>query len=425
MTAEAKEKEENVRFGLLGRKLAHSFSPRIHGLLGGYAYGLFEKELEELERFLKETKLLGMNVTIPYKKAVLPFLASVSEEAKRIGSVNTLVRRAEGWHGYNTDYAGFRHMVERSGFQMKGRKGLVLGSGGASLAVRTALEDMEASDIVVISRSGPDNYDNLERHSDADFIVNTTPVGMFPETGRAAVSLEAFPNCRAVFDLIYNPARTKLMMEAEEKGLICSGGLPMLVGQAAGSADLFLEVLDPEENRRISEECIEAVTAQIASETANVILIGMPGCGKSLVGKLLADRLGRPFLDLDQEFAKRFGRTPEETILAEGENAFRMLESALIADTGRYTGYVISTGGGCVTREDNYRPLHQNGTIVWLTRDIKRLSSKGRPITQKEGAAALYAKREPMYTRFADIKVSNDGEPAQAAEEILRAMVKI
>lgn len=403
------------RYGLLGEKLGHSFSPRIHAMLCGYEYGLVELERPQLEGFLASTELDGMNVTIPYKKDVLPYCAWLSDAVKRIGSANTLVRRADGWHAHNTDYFGFRYMVESCGCEPKGKKAVVLGAGGASVAVVTALEDMGAEPVVVISRKGEDNYGNLQRHSDAKIVVNATPVGMYPNTGAAAVSLDAFPQCEAVFDLVYNPARTKLIMDAESRGLVCRSGLSMLVAQAHKAAELFT-------GSSIPKERIEEILSVLEKETENIILIGMPGSGKSSVGKMLSQLSGRHFIDADEEFERVNSISAGDMIRAQGEDAFRRAETALLSELGKRSGLIIATGGGCVTREENYPLLHQNGVIFCLTRSLEKLPTEGRPLSQQNSLLELYAKRRPMYERFADHMTDNDsGSIADAAVQILEA----
>ena len=404
------------RYALLGEHLGHSFSPQIHAMLCGYEYTLREVERGALPDFLENCGLDGMNVTIPYKKEVLPYCAYISDEVRRIGSANTLVRRAGGWHAYNTDYCGFRYLLESCGYSPEGKKAVVLGNGGAAVAVITALEDMGAGEVVVISRRGENNYDNLNLHRDADVVVNTTPLGMYPNTGAAAVSLESFPHCRAVFDLIYNPARTKLIMEAEARGLICRGGLPMLVAQAHRAAELFT-------GREIPKSRIEEILRVLERETENIVLIGMPGCGKSSVGKELAALTGRQFIDADEEFLRVNGISPGNMIVAEGEEAFRQAETALLSELGKRSGLIIATGGGCVTREENYPLLHQNGEIFCLCRALEKLPTEGRPLSQGNSLRELFEKRWPMYRRFADHIIDNDsGSVHDAAVRILEAM---
>ena len=403
-------------FGLLGEKLGHSFSPQIHGLLSDYEYRLYPVEKEDLELFLAQAPLDGMNVTIPYKKDVLPMCSYISDGVKRIGSANTLVKRDNGWHAYNTDYMGFRYMVESCGCSVKGEKVVVLGSGGASLAVCAALQDMEAGQIVVISRSGENNYDNLHLHADAAVVVNTTPVGMYPNVQASPVSLESFPKCKAVFDIVYNPARTELIMEAERKGLVCRSGLSMLVAQAHRAAELFT-------GEEIPKERIEEIIRILENQTKNIVLIGMPGCGKSKVGAILAELTGKQFVDADKYLQEKTGMFAGDMIKEKGEEYFRQQESMVLEELGKRSGLIIATGGGCVTREENYAHLHRNGTIFWRQRDIEKLPTEGRPLSQQGSLQEMYKKRAPLYERFADVIISNDGDdPHRAAEKILEAM---
>lgn len=403
-------------FGLLGEKLGHSYSPRIHSMLADYEYRLYPVEREELELFLAMCPLDGMNVTIPYKKEVLPMCSFLSDAVKRIGSANTLVKKDNGWHAYNTDYMGFRYMVESCGFDVAGRKLLVLGSGGASLAVCTALEDMGAGEIVVISRKGESNYENLHIHADAEVIVNTTPVGMYPEVEKSPVSLESFPKCRAVFDIVYNPVRTELIMQAEEKGLVCRSGLSMLVAQAHAAAELFT-------GRKLPCERIEEIISVLQKETENIVLIGMPGCGKSSVGRELAELMGRNFVDSDEYLCEKFGMSAAEMIVEKGEDVFRQAETQVLEELGKQSGLIIACGGGCVTREENYKHLHRNGRIFWLQRDIEKLPTEGRPLSQAGSISEMYKKRAPMYERFADAVIDNDSEDTgPAVKAVLEAM---
>ncbi len=402
------------RFGLLGRKLGHSWSPQIHTLLCGYEYGLHEVEPEELAGFLNTTDLAGMNVTIPYKKDVVPFCRSLSPAAKTIGSVNTLVRRSDGWYGDNTDYAGFVAMTEQCGVDVKGRKALVFGTGGASLAVLAALRDLGAEPIVSISRSGPDNYDNLSRHADAEILVNTTPLGMYPNTGVSPVALKDFPACRAVLDVVYNPLRTKLLMDAETLGIPHAGGLTMLVAQARRSAEQFAETSIPDS--RVAE-----IVKTLEGQMENIVLIGMPGSGKSAVGKRLAPIIGRPFIDADDVLVQNAGMTIPEIFAAEGEEGFRRRETETLAELGKCSGIILATGGGCITRPENYPLLHQNGRIFWIQRDLNNLPTDGRPISQKNDLSELYERRKDLYAAFADHIIVSDEDFAHSMDKIMEA----
>lgn len=402
-------------FGLLGRTLGHSWSPRIHGLLGQYEYTLQEIEPEALAGFLRDTELGGMNVTIPYKRDVVPFCASLSPAAQSIGSVNTLIRRADGWHGDNTDYDGFLAMAAQCAVDYRGRKALVFGTGGASLAVKAALKTLGCDPIVSISRSGPDNYDNLERHADAEILVNTTPLGMYPNTGASPVDPGRFPGCKAVLDVVYNPVRTKLLLDAEVLGIPHAGGLTMLVAQARRSAELFAETTIPDE--RVNE-----IVHILEREMENIVLIGMPGCGKSAVGRRLARALDRPFIDADEYLVQQAGMTIPEIFAAEGEEGFRRRETAVLEELGKRSGLILATGGGCVTRAENYPLLHQNGRIFWIRRDLRHLPTAGRPLSQKSSPAALYKQRKDLYRAFADHIVDSDEVFDHTLNQIMEAL---
>jgi len=404
-----------AKFALLGEKLGHSFSPQIHGMLADYEYGLREVEKENLKDFLENCGLDGMNVTIPYKKNVLPYCAYLSDAVKRIGSANTLVKRDDGWHAYNTDYFGFRYMVESCGYSPAGKKAVVMGAGGASLAVCTALEDMGAAEIVVISRKGENNYNNLHLHADAEMLVNATPVGMYPHTGEAAASLDSFPNLKAVFDIVYNPSRTELMLQAEKKGLIHRSGLSMLVAQAHKAAEYFLD-------REIPKSRIEEILSVLEAQLENIVLIGMPGCGKSSIGRALAELTGRKFVDADEYLMEKYGMFAGDMIVEKGEEFFRGAETEVLSELGKQSSLIIATGGGCVTRARNYPQLHQNGRIFWIKRNLEELPTEGRPLSQRNSLSELYEKRKTLYESFADAIIENDGSIDSAAAKILGAM---
>ena len=404
-----------MRCGLLGRTLGHSYSPAIHKLLGDYSYELFPREPEDVEGFVKLGPWDGCNVTIPYKKEVVQFCTALSPLAKELGSVNTLVRRPDGTiYGDNTDAAGFEAMAKRLPVEYAGKKALVFGTGGASVTVQAVLKRL-GCEVVVVSRAGKVTYADLAAHADAQVLVNTTPVGMYPGNGESAVELSLFPHAEAVLDVIYNPARTKLIMDAEARGIPCESGLYMLVAQAARAAELWTDTAIPTEK-------LDAVHKSIGQSMQNIILIGMPGCGKSTVGFKLARATGRWLIDADHELAERAGMEIPQYMEAYGVDAFRDLETEVLRDLGKRSGLVIATGGGCVTREENYASLHQNGTIVWLQRELSRLPTAGRPISQAEGVEAIYEKRKPLYEAFADLTVQNTEDPDQTAAKILQML---
>ena len=404
--------KKHLKCGLLGEKLSHSFSPQIHSELSDYSYSLIEKSECEVGEFLKNGDFFAINVTIPYKKTVMPYLAEISEEARRIGSVNTITRRADGsLRGDNTDYYGFLYTVRLSGIKIEGKKVLILGTGGASLTARTVCEDLSAKEIIFVSRSGEVNYESLyEKHADAEVVINCTPVGMYPKNGASPIVLDSLKNCEGVIDMIYNPARTKLLLDAERLGIKCINGLSMLVAQAKRACELFL-------GESIDDGEIERITALIARQTRNIVLVGMPGCGKSTVGDLLSSMTGRKVIDTDVEITKKEGRTPSEIIKTDGEEAFRRIESQVVAEVGKTSGVIISTGGGVVTRQENYSPLHQNGVIVFIDRDVSSLATADRPLSVD--LEALYKKRLPVYRDFCDIEVSNSSTADACAKEIL------
>ena len=404
----------NMRCGLIGEHLGHSFSPQIHSELADYSYGLFELKKEEIGAFMRDGGLDAFNVTIPYKTDVIPFLDFISPEAEAIGAVNTVVRRNGKLFGYNTDYFGFEYMVKASGINVKGEKAIVFGTGGASLTVQAVLKDMGVSQLALIGIE--DNTpENLALHSDAKILVNATPVGMYPHNGSAPVDLSLFPECILVLDVIYNPNRTALVLEAERRGITAVNGLPMLVAQAAKAFEFF--VGEPYE-----EGCIERIVSDISAKTRNIIFIGMPGCGKSTVGRLLAKELGREFFDGDSEFETLHGITPAEAIKTLGEDRFREMEHVTLEGLTKKSGAVIACGGGVVTREYNYPLLHQNGVILFLERKLENLSTEGRPLSQRNSLTELYKNRIDAYRRFADITLHSTEVPEKtvlAARELL------
>ena len=401
-----------MKCGLLGRKLDHSYSPQIHKQLGDYSYELFEKEPEELEQFLKYGDFSGINVTVPYKKDVIPYLDKLTPRAKKLGAVNTIVRRDGKLIGHNTDYFGFETMLRSSGCSVAGKKVLVLGSGGASNTVISVLEAADAN-VIVISRNGENNYANLHLHADASMIVNTTPLGMYPHVGVSPVDLEQFPKLEGVLDVIYNPARTQLLLDAEQKGLSTMNGLLMLVAQAKEAAEWFTGAPVPEEK-------IPTIHDALARQMQNIVLVGMPGCGKSTIGKKLADASGKKFADADTAIQEAAGKSIPDIFAESGEPGFRAIETQVLAELGKRSGLVIATGGGCVTQERNYPLLHQNGTIFWLTRDLEKLPTDGRPLSQRTKIADMYTIRKPLYEAFADYTIGNDGDPQAAVDAIVQ-----
>lgn len=423
--------EESAPYGLLGRTLGHSWSPKIHTLLGSVPYQLHELEPDELAGFVRGGSWRGLNVTIPYKRQAFELADEATPAARRLGVANTLVRRPDGTIlADNTDLAGFAWMLDRfcreslgardAHGALDGRSVLVLGSGGASQAVQAALADAGAR-VSVISRRGPDNYLSLvERHADAFLVVNATPVGMFPNCPATPVperDLARLQNLAGVLDVVYNPHRTGICLAAERLGLPWQTGLPMLVAQAWASSERF-------QGRQLPDDLVGQIERSILRETQNVVLIGMPGAGKTSVGKRLARMTGRPFVDLDDAFEVEHGISCAECINTRGEDAFRELETETAASYGSRSGLIIACGGGIVTRERNYPLLHQNGTIVMVDRPLSELSDEGRPMSQACGVERLAQERMPLYRSWADLTVTCTGTPEGDAE-LVRAELGI
>lgn len=405
-------------YGLLGEHLPHSFSPQIHLALGNNDYHLFEIAPENLEKFLSERKFKGINVTIPYKKAVIPYLDVISPEAEKIGAVNTITVRDGKLYGDNTDYFGFKYMVERSGIDIKGKKALVLGSGGASATVQAVLSDMGADSVGVVSRNGEINYTNIYNEIDTEIIVNTTPVGMYPDNMHSPVVLEKFPNLKSVFDVVYNPLRTKLIMDAQNMGVPAVAGLSMLVAQAKKAHEIFFDT-------KLPDSITEKITMTLFKEMCNIVLIGMAGCGKSTIGKALSEKLNKELMDTDSMVENAEEKPIPEIIENQGEDFFRCCENAAVNLAGREKSSIIATGGGVVTRPENYMPLKQNGIIVFINRDAEKLPTKNRPLSQLHGVKALYEKRMPLYRQFAHIEVDGNGTVEEVTNSIIKEIEKI
>ena len=399
-----------MKCGLLGRKLGHSYSPQIHAQLGQYSYALFEKEPEQLEDFLKNGDFTGLNVTVPYKKAVIPYLDELSDRAAQLGAVNTVVRLDGKLIGHNTDYFGFQQMLLQSGLQVSGKKVLVLGSGGASNTAAAVLR-AHGAEAIIISRTGENNYENLHLHEDAAVIVNTTPVGMYPDTEISPLDISLFPKLEGVLDVIYNPARTALLQQAEQRGLVSMNGLLMLVAQAKEAAEWFT-------GSAVADEQIAQIHSTLRRQMENIILIGMPGSGKSTVGKLLAQQTGKQFADADQRIVELAGKPIPQIFDEDGEAVFRHWETQALSQLAKQSGLVIATGGGCVTREENYGILHQNGRIFCLDRQVNKLPTDGRPLSQAGKLADMYTIRKPLYDRFADHHIDCNGTIEAAAAQI-------
>ena len=400
------------KFGLIGKPIKISLSPAIHSGFSDYSYELFELDENNVMDFLLKKDFDGLNVTIPYKKTVMPYLDVIDEKAKQIGSVNTIVNKDGVLYGYNTDYYGFEKTLERVGFNPENKKCLVLGSGGASLSVKQALVD-KGADVIVISRSGEDNYANLSKHFDASLLVNTTPVGKYPNNDETPLSLEGFEKLEAVIDINYNPLKSRLLIEAEKKNIKTSGGLTMLVWQAKKSSEYFT-------GKKIPEEKVEAVEKKLSFEKTNLVFIGMPSSGKSTVGKTVSEKLGRQFFDTDEMITMTNLRKPSEIITEKGEEIFRALETDEVKKAAKNTGAVISVGGGAVIREENVDALKQNGVLIYLDRPLEELIPDDRPLSVN--IEKLFEERKAFYESAADIKIKSQPTGEQTADEVIKAL---
>lgn len=382
--------------GLIGRKLGHSYSKRIHSMFGEYEYDLCEVEEEDLEALIRSGKYDGFNVTIPYKKTVMKYCDELSDTVKKIGAVNTILCKEDGRIiGDNTDAYGFTYMLQSAGVQIKGRKCLVLGSGGASLTVQAVLKEQGAAEVIVVSRTGENNYDNIDRHYDSHVIVNTTPVGMYPDNGKTLLNLDNFTNCIGVFDLIYNPYRTQLILDAIKRNIPATGGMAMLAAQAKRTSELF-------QNKQIPEEKIETAIKKITEEYLNIILIGMPGAGKTFLGKKIAEQTGKQWIDIDEKIVEQEKMSIPDIFEQKGEDYFRKVETEVLKKYCIQNRMVISTGGGVVTCRRNYPIIRQNGKVIWIRRDMDHLEVKGRPLSQNGSLEELYHSRKSAYKEWSD-----------------------
>jgi len=405
-----------MKYGLIGKTLSHSYSKIIHGFFGNHEYELLELPPDSVEDFLRKADFLGINVTIPYKETVMPWCLP-DEHAKKIGSVNTIVNKNGTLYGYNTDYFGFSYMAFLAGISFNGKKVVILGSGGTSKTAVSVIRDCGAREVVVISRNGEDNYGNIGRYADCDVLVNTTPVGMFPDNGKSPLSLDCFAKLSAVIDVVYNPMRTKLILEAKKLGIRTANGLFMLTAQALRAHNLFFGI---EADKREDLMGIEEALSKTEKHFSNIVLIGMPGCGKTTIGRELANAYGKDFVDTDGLIETRTGRKIPDIITEDGEKRFRELEGAVIAEVAAKTNQVIATGGGSVLAEENRDALAQNGIVVFLERPLDRLATDGRPLSVD--LEELYQRRLPLYESFCQYKIALDDDLADNVHKICETL---
>ena len=413
-----------MKYGLIGEHLPHSFSKEIHAKIADYVYELHEIEKEKLDDFMKKKEFTAINVTIPYKKDVIPYLSEIDENAKKIGAVNTIVNRNGKLYGYNTDFFGMKALIEKLGFDFYGRKVVILGTGGTSNTAVAVAEFLGAKQVIVVGRTaknGVITYADLYRHhTDAEFIINTTPCGMFPypdgneKIAGTPIRIDAFPNLKGVVDAVYNPLRPNLIMDAKEKNIPAEGGLYMLVAQAVAASEKFLD-------ESFSSELTDRIFREIFASKENIVLTGMPGSGKSTVGKTLASMLNRTFIDTDKEIVRRTGKEITEIFAERGESEFRRIEAEVIASgSSEHQGAVIATGGGAILRDDNVRVLKRNGKIYFLNRPLENiLPTADRPLSLDR--TALQARFEERYERYlstCDKEIKTVESPEQTANLI-------
>lgn len=412
-----------MKYGLIGEHLGHSFSKEIHEKIGDYVYEICEIEPQKLEAFIKSRDFSAINVTIPYKQDVIPFLDEIDEHAKKIGAVNTVVNKNGKLYGYNTDYYGMRALILRSGVSLSSKKVAILGTGGTSKTAYSVSCDMGARDVIFVSyrqKEGAITYAELyENHRDTEVIINTSPVGMYPNNENCPIDISNLPNLVLVLDAIYNPLRTKLILDARKKNINAHGGLYMLVSQAVSAYELFLD-------KKADASLTDKIYGELVNEKSNVVLIGMPSSGKSTVGRELAKMTGKQFIDTDCEIVKREGMEISEIFAKHGESYFRELEAKIVGEVSKLSGFVIATGGGAVLKKENVSALRQNGKLFFLDRSLEKLiPTSDRPTaSSREAIEKRYNERYEIYKASADKTVSANGTVCEVASLILKEFIK-
>ncbi|WP_304509898.1 shikimate kinase [Anaerotignum sp.] len=407
-----------MKYGLIGEKLGHSFSKIIHEQLADYTYNLIPLSKEAFHTFMSQKDFNAINVTIPYKEMVIPYLDCIDPKAEAIGAVNTIVNRNNKLYGYNTDYDGFHYMLVKHKIDPKGKKVLLLGRGGAAKACISVVKDMGAKEVLTVYyKENPEtiSYETCyEKHQDAQIIINTTPVGMHPKTDSTPVDLSPFEKLEAVVDVVYNPLRTKFVLGGISKGITAVGGLEMLIGQAKCAVEIFL-------GKKLDASANEKLYSALLEDRSNLVLIGMSGCGKTTLGNLAAERLGKTFIDIDAEIVKEIKMPIEDYFFKMGETSFRNIEKAMVHKYSQQNGLVISTGGGVIKNEGNINALKQNGRVIWIKRDVPLLESgNGRPLTPNaEATLHLYQERFPLYMAAAEGICENNSTIEKCLDELI------
>lgn len=412
-----------MKYGLIGEHLTHSYSCEIHAQIADYEYELHELKPSELGEFLTKREFNAINVTIPYKQDVIPYLDEISETAKRIGAVNTIVNRGGRLYGDNTDLPGMLALAKHIGIDMKGRKVLILGTGGASKTGHALAEYMGAESVYYVSRSGKNGSVTYEQavseHSDAQVIINATPVGMFPKQDGRPIDISAFPKLEGVLDAIYNPLRTNLVLDAQEKGIPAEGGLYMLSAQAVHAAAVFQDI-------PLDESLVDKAFKSVKNDKQNIVLIGMPSSGKTTVGKILSEKCGKELADTDEYIVKKIGMPISDFFARFGEAEFRKIEKETVAELAATGGKVIATGGGAVLDPENVRSLKQNGVLVFLDRKVENLiATDDRPLASRRSALEkLYAERYDIYCAAAEVHIDANTTPEAEADAVLKEFEK-
>ena len=410
-----------MRYGLIGEKLGHSFSKDIHERIADYTFDLIPLSKEEFKTFMEKKEFTALNVTIPYKKDVIPYLDEMDEHAKAIGAVNTIVNRDGKLKGYNTDFTGFLYMVKKHNVHMEGKKVLIIGNGGASAAIQAVVQHESAGSMVIVDvvpGNGAISYDEMfSSHLDAEIIINTSPIGMYPRIGNAPIDISMFHKCEAVLDVIYNPILTRLCFEAQEMDIKRVNGLEMLIAQAKQSGEFFLA-------KRIDDQIIDDIYQDMLRERCNIVLIGMPSAGKTTIGKMLENRMQKEFIDLDDIIIEKAGKSIPEIFEESGEAGFRAIETEAAIEVSKLNNKIIATGGGTIKHKVNMDYLRQNGITIFIDRDVDKLisSDPNRPLSKSSDALAkMHAERLPLYQKYAAYVAVNNSDIESTVTEIVEA----